>query len=1093
MSLFEACQKANIDQIKSLIKQQCNIEQVDDQSRTALHYCYDHENIDCARILLDNDLVKKSILNIQDNEGYSALNLACLNGNIRMVKYLCEQGSNVNLVDNESHSLIHWITVCEHLDLFDILIQYHAPTHISDVYGAFPIHYASQLCGNNDSRKGLGILKKLIDCNVDVNCVDEQKRTPFIWAASGGAIDALRVLYKAGANPLHVDKDSLTALHCAATRGHASCSRMLVEIYDCPIEGEDINGCTALFYAISLKHSDVSQILLDLRANTNHQDNRGRTPSHCATLNGNIDCLKQLIKYNANIWIKNKRGDYPVHEAVNAISLSKVQHDTDEYLQLQTECCDIVRYIFKLYPKKVNIRNGENRTSLHLAASVGDIAMCKILIECGARVNSFIQTTAGNFITPYDLAHIRCQDACAEYLVLNHGGQRGNLLAHIYARRIQKFIRKYKIRKPSIADQRRKLFARTAQTNKKSLKVEIPISNSITKPIPSIKSTDYLLSQAKICLDNKIIEDRLTKLKVNSSKYLINTSKEENNVSQRRHLFAKSKTTMTSMNHNDEYNKLNSTDKVIIHTSNSIATSVKLYERHKLIAEELFKIKQARIHNDNIIINRSLYKILIENAFNPKNRHVSEIEKYLETLLKAYENELEAIRKRTKTKEKHLYPSMNETELDNTTGSSKTVESRSSKKKSAPKAPKDDADTTINNDGEKKRKSTKTAASTTETTERKSHKTNAEKENDEQIGSTSNDQEVPVKIKKKRAPKLAVADDDNNQSVTTEEPIKKKKSKAPKVSPIIDDEFQVIDGSAVDEIQPYVEAKPKVKKSKKSKAPISEARYDSFEDLQVTNLDDPYPQTTDILPDMSLENLPPLENDMSEFQQSILETYNNLSSKVNFFQYVGDDQWFVSHLPKSGRPEPKHRIRNMLPIINSKEERVTAKSIIMTRGKVLKRFNRGMNMLVRDPKNIFFGEYQQEYEFNPEEDEGDGVDTDDLHRYAQKLRELEDQDREVNPEFLILQDGKTTYGVHESDADGKVTLAKRKPIYDRTADQQPDEQIEKKKLLSRLRLPFGRNKDGKDTKSASTTPDNRTHRKSSRKSVSGDVPNDEQI
>ncbi len=27
-----------------------------------------------------------------------------------MVKFLCEQGANVRLVDNESHSLIHWIT-----------------------------------------------------------------------------------------------------------------------------------------------------------------------------------------------------------------------------------------------------------------------------------------------------------------------------------------------------------------------------------------------------------------------------------------------------------------------------------------------------------------------------------------------------------------------------------------------------------------------------------------------------------------------------------------------------------------------------------------------------------------------------------------------------------------------------------------------------------------------------------------------------------------------------------------------------------------------------------------------------------------------
>jgi len=27
-----------------------------------------------------------------------------------MVKYFCEQGADVTLVDNESHSLIHWIT-----------------------------------------------------------------------------------------------------------------------------------------------------------------------------------------------------------------------------------------------------------------------------------------------------------------------------------------------------------------------------------------------------------------------------------------------------------------------------------------------------------------------------------------------------------------------------------------------------------------------------------------------------------------------------------------------------------------------------------------------------------------------------------------------------------------------------------------------------------------------------------------------------------------------------------------------------------------------------------------------------------------------
>jgi ankyrin repeat protein len=41
--------------------------------------------------------------------------------------------------------------------------------------------------------------------------------------------------------------------------------------------GEDINGCTALFYAITLNHLDICRVLLDLGVNPNHKDHRGRT------------------------------------------------------------------------------------------------------------------------------------------------------------------------------------------------------------------------------------------------------------------------------------------------------------------------------------------------------------------------------------------------------------------------------------------------------------------------------------------------------------------------------------------------------------------------------------------------------------------------------------------------------------------------------------------------------------------------------------------------------------------------------------------------------------------------------------------------
>ncbi len=92
------------------------------------------------------------------------------------------------------------------------------------------------------------LLEIILLINISINA---SKKIIFHFS---GAIDALRLLYKYGANQLQVDKDSLTginrslinilfniyfnlALHCAATRGHTSCIRMLVEQCGCPIEG----------------------------------------------------------------------------------------------------------------------------------------------------------------------------------------------------------------------------------------------------------------------------------------------------------------------------------------------------------------------------------------------------------------------------------------------------------------------------------------------------------------------------------------------------------------------------------------------------------------------------------------------------------------------------------------------------------------------------------------------------------------------------------------------------------------------------------------------------------------------------------------
>ena len=223
-----------------------------------------------------------------------------------------------------------------------------------------------------------------------------------------------------------------------------------------------------------------------------------------------------------------------------------------------------------------------------------------------------------------------------------------------------------------------------------------------------------------------------------------------------------------------------------------------------------------------------------------------------------------------------------------------------------------------------------------------------------------------------------------------------------------------------------------------------------------------------------------------------MDAYENFSSKINFVEYVGDDQWCINHLPKSGRSEPKSRIRKILP--GGKDNKSNGKTTAHHTNRFFDRIRSGVQVLVHDESNLIFGDAPN-YELLYYDDEESNLDTDDLHRYAQKLRELEDNDREINPEFLVLRDGKTVYGVHETDDEGKTKLSTRKPIYDRFSDQAVDngDSTDKKNFLSRLRLPFARNKDkdgkgGESPKSSTGTPDSQRKRtKKSNKKTANDA------
>ncbi|XP_035220264.1 inversin-B-like isoform X2 [Stegodyphus dumicola] len=404
-SLMLACQQEAKEDVRNIIQRQPGAAlQRDRTGKNALHYCAENTDVDCASLVLS---VAPTLLNAPDEEGYSPLHLAVISGNKSIVKYLLTRGADCRAVDSEKHSCVHWATVSGDLECLDLLINAGADPSTPDIHGAYPVHYAAQMCGpnsemGNDVRVGLAVLTKLLSRGVDVSCVDRDGRPPLLWAASGGSSDAILALVKSGADVNAADRDGLTALHCAASRGHVDCLETLLTLCGAEIDRVDDNGCTALFYAVTLGHADCTNLLLSFGSNPDKQDHKGRTPAHCGASKGQLETLKILTHHKANLWLRNSKGDMPLHEAV------------------QSGRKDLVEWLLQQHKGSVNVSNANGRTPLHIAAITNNVDMCKVLMDYGAFINPIMRNSKGQQMTPLDAALHRGNRGCAKYLNL-HG------------------------------------------------------------------------------------------------------------------------------------------------------------------------------------------------------------------------------------------------------------------------------------------------------------------------------------------------------------------------------------------------------------------------------------------------------------------------------------------------------------------------------------------------------------------------------------------------------------------------------------------------------------------------------------------------
>ncbi|NXL99397.1 MYPT1 phosphatase, partial [Tyrannus savana] len=188
-------------------------------------------------------------INYANVDGLTALHQACIDDNVDMVKFLVENGANINQPDNEGWIPLHAAASCGYLDIAEYLISQGAHVGAVNSEGDTPLDIAEEeameeLLQNEVNRQG-----------VDIESARKEEERIMLR-------DARQWLNSGHINDVRHAKSGGTALHVAAAKGYTEVLKLLIQAhYDVNIK--DYDGWTPLHAAAHWGKEEACRILVE--------------------------------------------------------------------------------------------------------------------------------------------------------------------------------------------------------------------------------------------------------------------------------------------------------------------------------------------------------------------------------------------------------------------------------------------------------------------------------------------------------------------------------------------------------------------------------------------------------------------------------------------------------------------------------------------------------------------------------------------------------------------------------------------------------------------------------------------------------------